>query len=67
MRKLVVSTGPAQVGRWVAHERDIVEDFQRVFGEAPGRLRAVSVMSDTDNTQDEVTAYYGDIELLARP
>ena len=67
VRKLVVSTGPAQVGRWVAHERDIVEDFQRVFGEAPGRLRAVSVMSDTDNTQDEVTAYYGDIELLARP
>jgi len=67
VRKLVVSTGPAQVGRWVAHERDIVADFQRVFGEAPGRLRAISVMTDTDNTQDKVTAYYGDIELLARP
>jgi len=67
VRKLVVSTGEAEVGRWVVHQRDIVEDFRRVFGESPGRLRAVSVMSDTDNTGSEVVAYYGDIELLARP
>lgn len=67
VRKLVVSTGAEQVGSWVTHQRDILEDFRRAFGEEPGRLRAVSVMSDTDNTRDTVIAYYGDIELLARP
>lgn len=63
VRKIVATTGDESIGRWVSIERDIVDDFRRAFGEAPGRLAGVSVMSDADNTQGEVTAYYGDIRL----
>lgn len=64
VRKIVASSGAERVGRWVALERDVLADYRQAYGEDPGRLVGVSVMSDTDNTSAEVVAYYGDIELL---
>ena len=63
IRKLVVDTGPAHVGSWRLHTRKIVDDFRTTFGEQPGRLRAVALMTDTDNTATRARAYYGDIVL----
>jgi hypothetical protein len=40
-----------------------VEDFRRAFGEEPGRVTAISVMSDTDNTNSNSEALYGDISV----
>jgi hypothetical protein len=64
VRKLVATTGTEKSRQWVQIQRNYVEDFKRVYGEEPGRLLAVSIMTDTDNTGDTVTAWYGDIELL---
>lgn len=33
------------------------------FGEEPPKIGAVAVMTDTDDTRDEVAAWYGDIFL----
>ena len=66
IRKLVASSGTDAVGRWQSFRRDIVADYKRAFGEPPGRLVGVGVMSDTDNTRQRVRAYYGDIQLHAR-
>ena len=66
IRKLVASSGPGGVGQWQVFRRDIVADYQRAFGELPGRLVGVGIMSDTDNTKQRVRAYYGDIQLHAR-
>lgn len=63
VQKVVACSGPGQIGRWVDIQREFVADFRRAFGEEPGRLVGVSVMSDSDNTQGDVTAYYGDITL----
>ena len=32
-----------------------------MFGEEPGRITAIGIMTDTDNTGENVHAYYGDI------
>lgn len=66
IRKMVASSGAGAVGRWQSFRRDIVADYKRAFGEPPGRLVGVGVMSDTDNTRQRVRAYYGDIQLHAR-
>ena len=39
-------------------------DFRRAFGEEPGRLVAVALMTDTDNTQARAEAWYGPVELV---
>lgn len=63
IRKLVVESGPARLNQWLDYERDIRADFQRVFGEEPGRLLHVAIMSDGDNTGSEFQAWYGPVLL----
>jgi hypothetical protein len=63
VRKLVVESGPAHVRQWRRYERDVRADFERVFGEAPGALVGMAIMTDTDNTRSDARAWYGDIRL----
>lgn len=63
VKMIVVATGKEGVGEWRAFSRDIAADFERAFGEKPGRLIAVGVLTDTDNTGETVEAWYRDIQL----
>lgn len=65
IRKLVLDSGRVDLNRWRRHERDVHADFRRAFGEEPGALRAVALMTDTDNTRSRLTAWYGPMELRA--
>ena len=60
-RMIAVESGTGQVGQWVSERRDVRADYQRLFGEKPGRVDAVAIMTDTDNTRAAATAWYGDI------
>jgi Protein of unknown function (DUF3047) len=60
---IAVESGDGKAGNWVTEERNIYEDYKQLFGEDPPKLGAVAVMTDTDDTRDEVTAWYGDITL----
>jgi hypothetical protein len=62
---VAVESGDDKAGKWVSEERNIYEDYKRIFGEEPPLLGGVAIMTDTDDTQDEATAWYGDITLLA--
>jgi hypothetical protein len=66
VRKIVVDSGAAGVRAWRAHRRDIVADFERAYGKKPGRLLAIGVMTDTDNTRQKARSWYGDIQLTER-
>ena len=61
VRKIVLDGDMASTGRWRDHQRDLEADFRRAFGEAPGALLAVGVMTDTDNTGGKAEAWYGPI------
>ncbi len=65
IRKLVVETGEQSLGRWLRYDRDVRRDFLRAFGEEPGPLLAVALMTDTDNTSSELQAWYGPLQLEA--
>ena len=60
---VAVESGDEKAGQWVNEERNIYEDYRKLFGEEPPMLGAVAIMTDTDDTRDEATAYYGDIFL----
>lgn len=59
VRKIAVEAGPARLGRWLDYERDIRADFERAFGEPPGALVGVALMTDSDNTRSRAQAWYG--------
>jgi hypothetical protein len=66
IRKIVVESGAGGIRQWRSYRRDIVADFERVYGAAPGRLIGVAVVTDSDNTRQQIRAWYGDIRMLAR-
>jgi hypothetical protein len=63
IRKLVVQSGTSGLNRWLDYERDIRADFERVFGEKPGALVGIGIMTDSDNTRSRTQAWYGPVTL----
>jgi hypothetical protein len=68
---IVLESGNARAGQWVPESRDVAADFRAAFGAtwqgAPPRIIGVALASDTDNTGESVTAWYGDLKLEAAP
>ena len=67
IRKLVVESGAGRLKQWVDYERNIRADYQEVFGEEPGALVGIGIMSDSDNTRSWVKAWYGPVTLGTLP
>lgn len=65
VKMIVVDNNQSPIGEWRKHSRNIADDYQRAFGEGPGKLIGIGVMTDSDNTKSNVKAIYGDIELQA--
>jgi hypothetical protein len=66
--KLVVAeSGDDGIGTWRQFSRNVVEDFYRAFGEQPGRLIGIGVLTDADELEQGVEAWYGDIVLSHEP
>jgi Protein of unknown function (DUF3047) len=61
VRTIVAESGDAHLNQWVTMRRNIVDDFRAAFGEDPPDVSGVAVATDTDNTGESVTAFYGDI------
>ena len=67
IRKLVIESGPGHLGRWLDYERDIRADYEKAFGEAPGALVGIAIMTDSDNTRQQAKAWYGPVALMKKP
>ncbi|WP_457355231.1 DUF3047 domain-containing protein [Roseateles sp. P5_D6] len=63
IRKIVVDSGPAELRRWREHRRDLAADFRLAFGETPGPLTSMAVMTDSDNSRASARTWYGPVEL----
>ncbi len=60
-RKIVLQSGPASAGQWMSEARDVAADFRQAFGiEAPAVI-GLAIGSDTDNTNERVSTWFGDI------
>jgi hypothetical protein len=45
------------------YTRNIADDYRKAFGEEPPPIAGFAIMTDTDDTGDSVTSWYGDIAL----
>jgi hypothetical protein len=63
-RTLAVRSGNA--AGWFNEKRDVRADFKRLFGDDIKQIDAVAIMTDTDNSGQAATAWYGDIYFTAQ-
>lgn len=61
VKMVVLQSGTAQAGQWMTEKRDIYTDFKKEFGREPTRISGVAIMTDSDNTGESASAWYGDI------
>ncbi len=66
VRMLVVESGTAHVNEWRTETRDVAADFHAAFGEEAPSVISIAIASDTDNTGEDVTAWFGDMRFLPR-
>jgi hypothetical protein len=67
VQMIVVSGRPGDAGQWQSLRRNIVQDYEKVFHEPPGRITGYGLLTDTDNTGATTRAWYGDIQFLPGP
>jgi hypothetical protein len=62
VRTIVVprAAGPS----WAKYRRNIKADYKLAFGESPGRLLGVGLMTDADNSASSAAALYGPIQFV---
>jgi len=58
---IIVRSGTADLGRWVTERRNVVEDFRRIYGEAPEAPGAVSIAIDSNDTTSSAESFMGSI------
>ena len=63
---IVVRSGPADLNRWITEQRNVVEDFRKVYGEAPDDPAVLSVATDSNDTNSTSEVMYGAIRFKRR-
>lgn len=66
IRKLPLESGTHKLNEWMSYEREVRADFIKAFGEEPGLLSSISIMTDTDNTKSVARAFYGPVRLTPK-
>lgn len=64
---LAVRSGNEDAGQWLSEERNVVEDYRRLYKAEPPPMAGVAIMTDTDNTGSVSEAWYADISLSSPP
>ncbi|MBD3608952.1 MAG: DUF3047 domain-containing protein [Gammaproteobacteria bacterium] len=63
---IAMESGAALSGQWVTERRNVLEDIKKLHGINPTHIDAVAIMTDTDNSKQSATAWYGDIYFSAQ-
>jgi hypothetical protein len=56
----VLESGEKKAGEWIFEKRNLHEDYKKAFGTEPSRVFAIGIQTDTDHSNEMVTAYYSD-------
>ncbi len=56
----VLESGERKIGEWVLEKRNLYEDYKKAFGTEPSGVLAIGIQTDTDHSNEMVTAYYSD-------
>ena len=60
---IIIESGSKNINKWVREKRNIYEDYKKAFGRKPGKVGAIAIMTDTDNTQSTAEAHYDELKV----
>jgi len=63
-KMITVQSGKSRINRWIWEKRNLVEDYEMLFGTAPPGLSGIVILTDTDQTNEGVQAWYSSVVLM---
>jgi len=63
VRYVVIQSDNERAGEWIIQKRNILDDYREVFGEEPPAISGITIMTDSDNTEESTKAYFGKLTL----
>lgn len=59
---VVVRSGDADLGKWLTETRNVLDDYKRIYGEAPSEdVGGISISINSQNTKSRSESYVGEI------
>ncbi len=63
---IVVESGEEKANRWIREKRNLLDDYRAAFGIDPKGILSLGIQTDTEQSNEGVAAYYGEISLRRR-
>lgn len=63
---IVVRSGAIGVGEWQSEERDVMADYEKIFGRSAPRPVSFGFLTDANDTHSKAAADYDDISVRAK-
>lgn len=64
IKQLVIQSGPSEANEWVAEQRNVFEDYEKLFGERPRmKVGAIALMTNSDRVGGEAEGFFDDIQI----
>jgi hypothetical protein len=63
---VVVRSGPADLGKWITEQRNVREDYKKIYGAEPDGPSIVTFGIDSDDTKSTAESYMGTV-LFKKP
>jgi Protein of unknown function (DUF3047) len=63
-RVVVLRSGSSRKGEWHQETINFYDDYKELFGQAPGQVQGIGILSSSDSTGSVVIADYDDFTLL---
>jgi len=61
---IVRRSGQPDSKRWYEEEVNFLDDFKKLFGEEPGKVQGIAILTSSDATKTAAAADYDDFVLL---
>ena len=58
---VVMRSGAADLGKWITERRNVVEDYQKIYGAQPDNPGFISIAIDSDDTVSSAESVFGAI------
>jgi hypothetical protein len=61
IKAVVVRSGAADTGKWIAETRNVHEDYKKLFGEEPPAVAGVRLQINSQHTETSAESYFADV------
>jgi len=66
VKVVVVRSGPAELGKWIAETRNVYDDYKKLYGSEPPEVSGIRLQINSQHTGTSAESYFADVKFTSR-